>query len=131
MSHLNLNLTQPAPIIQAPPLILHLATATMAGQTATAGPSQRSGGGGEGGRGSGGFGGGGGGGGGGGRGGGGGGGGGQQAAAALANPPRNSLKGVPPTIFQGDTKMFNTFKQEWQLYQATNVNHDDITIPYN
>jgi hypothetical protein len=27
--------------------------------------------------------------------------------------------------------MFDTFKQEWQLYQAANVNHDDITIPYN
>jgi hypothetical protein len=27
--------------------------------------------------------------------------------------------------------MFNTFKQEWQLYRAANVNHNDITIPYN
>jgi Retrotransposon gag protein len=27
--------------------------------------------------------------------------------------------------------MFDTFKQEWQLYRAANVNYDDITIPYN
>jgi hypothetical protein len=27
--------------------------------------------------------------------------------------------------------MFDMFKQEWQLYQAANVNHDDITVPYN
>jgi Retrotransposon gag protein len=120
MSQLNLNLTQPTNITQVPPLILQSAMATMASQTATARPSQRSGGDG------------GGGGGGGGRGGGGGGGGGQQAAAPLApNPPRNSLKGVPPTIFRGDTKMFDTFKQEWRLYRAANINHDDITILYN
>jgi single-strand DNA-binding protein len=77
----------------------------MASQTAMAGPSQRSGRGGGGG----GFGEGGGG-------GGGGGGRGQAAAAAAPNPPRNGLKGVPPIIFQGDTKMFDTFKQEWHLY---------------
>jgi Retrotransposon gag protein/Zinc knuckle len=28
-------------------------------------------------------------------------------------------------------KMFDTFKQEWHLYRAANVNHDDMTIPYN
>jgi hypothetical protein len=27
--------------------------------------------------------------------------------------------------------LFDTFKQEWQLYWAANVNHDDITVPYN
>jgi hypothetical protein len=39
MSQLNLNLTQPTSITQAPPLILCSATATMASQTTTAGPS--------------------------------------------------------------------------------------------
>jgi hypothetical protein len=99
MSQLNLSIAQPTAFTQVPPLILRLATVTIASQTVTAGPSQRSRGG-SGGRG-GGFGGGGGsGGGGGGSGGGGGGGGrGQQAAAAAPNPPRNGLKGVPPTIF--------------------------------
>jgi hypothetical protein len=105
MSQLNFNITQPANLTQAPPLILCSAMATMTSQTATVGPSQR-GGGGEGGGGEGGFGGDGGDGrGGGGEGGGGGGRGGQPVAAAAAaaavapNPPRNGLKGVPPTIF--------------------------------
>jgi Retrotransposon gag protein len=53
------------------------------------------------------------------------------AAPATPNPPRNGLKGVPPTIFWGDTKHYNTFKQEWRLYRAANVNLDDMTVPYN
>jgi hypothetical protein len=107
MSQLKLTITQPTNFTQAPPLILCLATATMASQMATARLSQRgnSGSGGGGFRGD--------------RGGGGGGGGEGQPAVAVAaaaavapNPLRNSLKGIPPTIFQGDTKMFDIFKQE-------------------
>jgi hypothetical protein len=133
MNQLNLNITQPTNFTQAPPLILHSATATIASQMAMAGPSQRSGGRGGGGGGGGNF-----------RGrgrggegegeGGGRGSGGQPAAVAVAaapNPPRNGLKEVPPTIFQGDIKHFDTFKQEWCLYQAANMNHNDITVPYN
>jgi hypothetical protein len=100
MSQLNLNITQPANFTQVPPLILCLATATMTSQTAMVGPSQRGGGGEGSGGGSGGD-------------NGGGKGGGQPAAAAALvapNPLRNGLKGVPPTIFREDTKMFNTFK---------------------
>jgi hypothetical protein len=38
MSQLNLNITQPASFTQAPPLILHSATATITSQMATVGP---------------------------------------------------------------------------------------------
>jgi hypothetical protein len=46
-------------------------------------------------------------------------------------PLEMGSKGVPPSIFQGDTKLFDTFKQEWRLYRAANINHGDITVPYN
>jgi hypothetical protein len=55
------------------------------------------------------------------------GGGGQQLAAPNIATPGNSMRGMPPAIFDGDKKAYTSWKTQLRLYQLANWNHPIMT----
>lgn len=48
----------------------------------------------------------------------------------MANVQTGKLRGVEPTIFTGNRKLAQVFKQQFDMYRYMNDNHEIMTIPY-